>query len=91
MGAVPPLQPPLLCTLGSCAAPRGITHGCDSPRGAPLGAPCRSAPHPLPSAGGEPPEEDEEEEVPELGDGEGWVSAGRGAWPPSRSACCPHR
>lgn len=31
MGAVPPLQPPLLCTLGSCAAPPGITHGVTAP------------------------------------------------------------
>uniref|UniRef100_A0A8C3C578 Copine C-terminal domain-containing protein n=1 Tax=Cairina moschata TaxID=8855 RepID=A0A8C3C578_CAIMO len=38
--------------------------------------------------GGEPAEEDEEEEVPELGDGEG-RAGGRGVPPPSCSARCP--
>lgn len=47
-----------------------------------------SAPPASPLPGGEPAEEDEEEEVPELGDGEG-RAGGRGVPPPSCSARCP--
>lgn len=47
-----------------------------------------SAPPASPLPGGEPAEEDEEEEVPELGDGEG-RAGGRGVLPPSCSARCP--
>lgn len=92
-GAAIPTLPP----LGPTDPRDSMLHPQESPTGvtAPpphlwvlhLAAPCILS---LPT-GGEPPEEDEEEEVPELGDGEGCVGTGHGAWLPSCSPCCPHR
>lgn len=62
-----------LCCLPEYSVPL-CPPGCDSPLQCSLGPPVPVTSSPLPSplipAGGEPPEEDEEEEVPELGDSE---------------------